>query len=141
MPRTFALKAKLQFTHALDIDAAVGKNCPNRADDVRLVQFLLAVWQAHEKDTAKLLKTLNGTKPISVDGVCGPNTLANIKAFEEFHKPAVNSDGRIDPLFSSPQSNKMFLLNTILFFAGGLSGGVPATRVPFPPSLIPHLYR
>jgi len=141
MPRAFGLRIQLQFTYVLDIDAAVGKNCPNRKDDVYLVQYLLAVWQAHERNTTKLLPLLRGTKPMVADGICGSNTLAVIKSFEDFHQPTVNTDGRIDPFVGKAQ--KMFLLNQLLFFAGGLRGGVPQTRIPipFPAHLVGQLFR
>ena len=76
-----------------------------------------------------------------VDGTFGKNSIAVLEVFENFHQPTVKKDGRVDPLFTSLGAKKMFLLNQILFFAGGLRGGVPETRVPFPQSLINHLYR
>lgn len=141
MARSFGLKAKLQFTYILDIEAAVGKNSPNRRDDVLLVQYLLAVWLAHEKDLAKLTPLLASTPLLKVDGICGDKTKGVINTFEIFHQPFVNRDGRIDPAFQNNNSRKMFLLNQILFFAGGLRGGVPETRIPFPPELRNPLYR
>ena len=119
----------------------MGKNAPNRRDDVTLVQYLLAVWMAHEKDLAKLTPLLLVTPPMQVDGSFGDITRKGIEAFEIFHQPVVNRDGRIDPTFQTVATRKMFLLNQILFFAGGLRGGVPQTRIPFPASIRPLLYR
>lgn len=141
MPRSYGLKAQLQFTYILDIDAPVGRNCPNRPDDVRLVQYLLAVWQSWEPDTARLLPMLKGTRPMVVDGICGPNTLAVLGTYEQFYKAQVKADGRVDPAFSSPNAGKVFHLNTLLYFAGGLRGGVPRLHIRFPPELVPQLFR
>jgi hypothetical protein len=141
MPRSYGLRAQLEFTYILDIDAAVGRHCPNRADDVRLVQYLLAVWQSWEPDTARLLPLLKGTQAMVVDGICGNNTLAVLNTYEQFYKSQVKADGRVDPAFSSPNASKMFHLNSILYLAGGLRGGVPRTRIPFPPQLVYQLFR
>ncbi len=131
----------MQPSHDLDIEAPVGKNTPNRRDDVTLVQYMLAVWMAHEKTIAKLAPRLANTLVMTIDGVCGEKTNKVIDTFEVFHQPSVNRDGRIDPAFQTISTRKMFLLNQILFFAGGLPGGIPQTRIPFPPSLAPLLYR
>lgn len=140
MARAYGLKAKLQFTYILDIDHSVGKTAPNRRDDVMLVQYLLSVWMAHEKDP-KFGKMLAGVPVLKIDGIYGPKTQAVIDFFEAFHQPTVNRDGRIDPASQTINTRKQFLLNQILFFAGGLRGGVPETRIPFPAALLPALYR
>jgi hypothetical protein len=140
MARAYGLRAKLQFTYVLDVDGSVGKNGANRHDDVMLVQYMLSVWMAHEKDP-KLgpMLVANNVPVLKVDGICGDKTKAVIDFFELFHQPFLNRDGRIDPM--TPASKKQFLLNQILFFAGGLRGGVPETRIPFPDALRPLLYR
>jgi hypothetical protein len=148
MARTFGLRAKLPnfVTFIHDIDAPVGKNAPNHREDVLLVQYLISIWMAHEKDIQKLLPIIKATPELKIDGICGEKTKANIRAFEIFHQPQVNLDGRIDPAFQTNRTNKMFLLNQIFFFAGGLRGGSPdfedaKFRIPFPRELINPLYR
>jgi hypothetical protein len=141
MARSFGLRAKLDFVYVLDVDSPVGKNCPNHREDVLLVQYLLAVWLAHEKDIAKLAPLLAGTPPMVVDGRYGPNTAIAITTFETFHSDTIAHDGQFHPINQTIRTRKMFLLNLILFFAGGLRGGVPETRIPFPKELIHPLYR
>lgn len=117
-----------------------------RSEDVLLVQYLISIWMAHEKDIPKLLPIIQSTPELKIDGICGEKTKANIRAFETFHQPLVNLDGRIDPAFQTNKTNKMFLLNEIFFLAGGLRGGSPEfinakLRIPFPRELIKPLYR
>lgn len=146
MARSFGLRAKLNFiTYIHDIEAPVGRNAPNRRDDVLLVQYLIAVWMAHEKDTQKLLPIILVTPDMKIDGICGEKTHANIKAFETFHHPAVKIDGIITPVFRTNDNNKMFLLNQLFAFAGGLKSDPTINqaqlRVPFPRELLDSLYR
>lgn len=141
MARCFALRAKgISITHMFDIDAAVGTNGVNRREDVLLVQYLLAVWMATEKNLAKLVPLLATTPELKIDGVFGDKTKGVIKTFEIFHQPFVNLDGRIDPNLGD-RSRKLFLLNQILFFAGGLRGGIPELVIPFPRELVQPLFR
>ncbi|HRH43437.1 MAG TPA: hypothetical protein PKY82_17535 [Pyrinomonadaceae bacterium] len=145
MARSFGLRAKLDFTYILDIEASVGKNAPNHRDDVLLVQFLISVWMAHEKDIQKLAPILQVTPELKIDGRCGEKTNANIRAFETFHQPTVILDGRIDPTNQTFKTNKMFLLNNIFFLAGGLRSDPileqAKLRIPFPRELMKSLYR
>lgn len=141
MARCFSLKAKgISMTHAFDIDAPVGTNGANRREDVLLIQYLLAVWMATEKNLPKLTPLLALTPELKIDGIFGNKTKGVINTFEVFHQPVVNRDGRIDPLASV--SRKLFILNQILFFAGGLRDrGIPELVIPFPAALVAPLYR
>lgn len=146
MARSFGLRPKLNFiTYIHDIEAPVGKNAPNRRDDVLLVQYLIAIWMAHEKDIQKLLPIIQVTPDMKIDGICGEITNANIKAFETFHHPSVKIDGIITPVFRVNGNNKMFLLNQIFAFAGGLKSdpiiNQAQLRIPFPRELLDSLYR
>lgn len=141
MARCFSLKTKgISMTHLFDIDGAVGTGGRNSREDVMLVQYLLAVWMATEKNLGKLVPLLAITPELKVDGIFGNKTKGVINTFEVFHEPAVNRDGRIDPLTGT--SRKLFILNQILFFAGGLRDrGIPELVIPFPAALVPPLYR
>ncbi len=146
MARAFGLKAELDFRYILDIEASVGKNAPNHRDDVLLVQYLLAVWLAHEKDLPRLIPLLATTPILKIDGICGDKTKGVINTFEVFHQPnGVTNDGRIDPSFQTSRTSKMFLLNQIFFFAGGLRGDPffreAQLRAHFPDELRKSLYR
>lgn len=73
---------------------AVGKNCPNLRDDVKLVQYLLK--SIYDKYPPQYRP--NGT--MTVDGVCGAITLNWILKFQldanESKPGKVNMDGRVD---------------------------------------------
>jgi peptidoglycan hydrolase-like protein with peptidoglycan-binding domain len=79
-----------------DVDDAVGRGCPNRRDDVYLVQFLINVlWD--KKDTHGLLVGAAGKPAPRVDGICGAETIAAIRKFQEYYGASV-VDGRVDPV-------------------------------------------
>ncbi|MPZ55755.1 MAG: hypothetical protein GEU91_04500 [Rhizobiales bacterium] len=143
MARTFALRVELQFGYIFNTDLPVGNGAANQREDVFLVQYLLAVWMAHEKDP-RILPIVAAAPVVKPDGICGDKTKGAIKAFESAF-PQVNTDGRVDPFnalgTTSGKTMKLFLLNQILFFAGGLRGGVPKTRIDFPPALRQPLFR
>jgi len=66
-------------------DDAVGPGCPNRRDDVLLVQFMLGMLAAvnsrfefGDVDFAPIGFPRN----LKIDGICGPHTIASIKSFQ-----------------------------------------------------------
>jgi len=66
-------------------DEAVGPACPNRRDDVLLVQFMLGTmaamnsrFQRGDVDFAPI----GFSRTLKMDGVCGPHTVASIKSFQ-----------------------------------------------------------
>lgn len=71
---------------------AVGKNCPNRNDDVKLVQYLLQLFYSNSGFTPP-------KGMMRVDGICGPVTKNWITRFQldvkSFGSPIL-VDGRID---------------------------------------------
>lgn len=73
---------------------AVGKNCPNMSDDVKLVQYLLKIYYEQASPDCRP----NGT--MTVDGVCGPITRNWILKFQfdcsADYPGEVLVDGRID---------------------------------------------
>jgi hypothetical protein len=88
---------------AYTVDQAVGQGCPNRRDDVLLVQFFLKV--AMEDATGSPGYRPPGEKPITVDGTCGRQTVAYIKFFQEEgnrRNPGIptTTDQRVDPVLS-----------------------------------------
>jgi hypothetical protein len=142
MARAFGLKVVVGggMAYMLDIDASVGANAVNRRDDVLLAQYLLAVWMAYNKDPLQM-PIIIAAPVVACDGICGPKTKGAIKSFEQAF-PQVSADGKIDPWnIPMARASKIFTLNTLLFFAGGLRGGVPSLRVEFPKELLRPLYR
>ncbi|MBA3446236.1 MAG: hypothetical protein H0T56_01265 [Pseudaminobacter sp.] len=80
------------------VDAAVGRGCPNRKDDVYLVQFLLnALWGKTSDGTV-----IGGDGPApAIDGICGARTVNAILVFQKWYwrvTPGGFTDGRVEPL-------------------------------------------
>jgi hypothetical protein len=83
-------------------DQAVGNGCPNRRDDVLLVQFFLKVLS--EGQSQRNL-TPDGFGPINIDGLWGPTSQAYLNFFLEVNSAAnpgspLTQDGRVDPVVS-----------------------------------------
>jgi peptidoglycan hydrolase-like protein with peptidoglycan-binding domain len=79
-----------------DVDAAVGTGCPNRREDVYLVQFLISViWG--KKDMHGDVVGAAGKPAPRVDGICGPETITAIRQFQEYYGVTL-VDGRVDPV-------------------------------------------
>ncbi len=65
--------------------AAVGRGAINRTDDVRIVQALLNQHLSSPQ------------RPLAVDGVVGPRTIAAIEEFQRRVVKIHHPDGRFDP--------------------------------------------
>jgi hypothetical protein len=88
-------KGKSEALFALVTDQAVGLGCPNKRDDVLLVQFFLAafssdplikngrVFSYEDKKGRPYNYSLANRRPLVVDGVCGNETVAYIKHFQQ----------------------------------------------------------
>jgi hypothetical protein len=78
-----------------NVTMAVGPGCPNRRDDVMLVQYLL-----NEVFTAPGRSDFNDFgNAIAVDGLCGPITNGAIRKFQNMlRRKGINiaTDGRVD---------------------------------------------
>ncbi len=77
---------------------AVGKQCPNVRNDVKLVQYLLIAFYDKALASSSVYTRPNGT--MSVDGVCGPVTNNWILKFQldvnKRHPGTVAADNRAD---------------------------------------------
>ncbi len=82
----------LRYRFFYNVVHAVGHQCPNMRDDVKLVQYLLKAFYENAPDTSKP----NGI--MAVDGLCGPTNRGGINRFEmDMTGPGqVAFDGRID---------------------------------------------
>jgi hypothetical protein len=70
------------------VDKAVGAGCPNLRDDVALVQFLLrAVLEDGESFQVP------AGAPLSIDGICGPQTILYIKSWQQQERQLDMKDG------------------------------------------------
>jgi hypothetical protein len=77
-----------------NIDAAVGKGCPNRREDVYLVQFMMnIIWDKKDPQTGEVVGAAVA-RP-NVDGVCGSQTINAIRRLQEYYG-ATWVDGRVD---------------------------------------------
>ncbi len=89
---------KLLYT----VDQAVGAGGGNRRDDVLLVQLFLRVQT--EPGGSEAPYQPPGRRPLAIDGVCGDDTLAYIRFYQEEARrrfpQAAAPDGRVDPMRS-----------------------------------------
>ena len=98
------------------VDQAVGLGGGNRRDDVLLVQLFLRVLMEPGGSEAPYVPP--GRRPLAIDGVCGDDTLAYIRFYQEeaqrrFPQAPV-PDGRVDPMRSGSViasiSHKVYML-------------------------------
>jgi hypothetical protein len=87
---------KLVYT----IDQAVGNGCPNRRDDVLLVQFFLKV-VSEGPQTSQY--TPAGRGPMNADGTWGPTSQAYLNQYIAANSALnpgapLTQDGRVDPV-------------------------------------------
>jgi hypothetical protein len=77
---------------------AVGKQCPNVRDDVKLVQYLLMSFYERALPVSAIYTKPKGD--MKVDGICGPVTLNWILKFQldvnQRHPGTVAADNRVD---------------------------------------------
>jgi hypothetical protein len=113
MPRVLFIKGSTApgVKVAYTVDQAVGTGCPNRREDVLLVQHLLRIaWR--DAGASKGFRPPGETEPLKTDGMFGPKTAKFIKFFqEEAIRRGANcaTDQRVDSAVSGTSS-------------GGLSG-------------------
>lgn len=72
----------------ITITASVGQGGMNKANDVFNIQYGL-----------DQVAPIDGgpTPPLKIDGICGPKTIAAIRAFQQKHFGWAGCDGRVDP--------------------------------------------
>lgn len=131
------------------VDQAVGTGCPNKRDDVLLVQFFLKV---KSEGPQKSEFTPAGREPLKTDGVWGPASqaylnhflavsLAKVKAFP------LKQDGRVDPVvggrFTGPKTGHVFTIIALNSAYGNVRGSAAlkdiTTDSVFPQELRPSL--
>ena len=84
-----------------NVDAAVGANCPNKRDDVLLVQHFLITINNNPNAFSPPIPTIP-LKPNQIflpDGVAGPITIRAIEHFQQVGQSRGNNisvDGRVD---------------------------------------------
>jgi hypothetical protein len=99
------------------VDAAVGPGCPNRRDDVLLVQHLLRIaWRP--AGTSPGFRPPGESEPLKTDGIFGSTTAKFISFFQEEavrRRAIVKQDGRVDPVVAgSATSGRSHTFYTIL---------------------------
>src|SRR3712207_5364224 len=75
------------------VDHAVGAGRPNRRDDVLLIQFLLKSIAKRKDSVSGESYTPPGAQPLSIDGICGRQTVAYIKHFQGVISRVPNAGG------------------------------------------------
>ena len=103
MAQVFQIKGRdPTVTIAYCVSAAVGPGCPNRRDDVLLVQHLLRLaWRTTPSSAG--FRPPGESEPLKVDGMFGTKTGKFISYFQEeaLRRGArVKQDGRVDPVVS-----------------------------------------
>jgi hypothetical protein len=81
-----------------NVTNAVGRQCPNVSDDVKLVQYLLIAFYDKALASSNVYTRPSGS--LTVDGACGPITLNWIMKFQldvnKRHPGTVAADNRVD---------------------------------------------
>lgn len=108
MARVYQVKGSVAaVTVAYTNSAAVGPGCPNRREDVLLVQHLLRVaWEPAGASPG--FRPPGETDPLKADGFFGTKTAKFISFFQEeaVRRGAnVKKDGRVDPVASGSSSS------------------------------------
>lgn len=103
MARVFLVSSKdKSIPTVFVVDQAVGSGCPNKRDDVLLVQHLLRVaWE--DAPNSKGFRPPTDKEPLKADGAYGPTTQRFITFFQEEAKRRganVLRDHRVDPVAS-----------------------------------------
>ena len=98
MARVYITSSVLKILYT--IDQAVGAGCPNKRDDVLLVQFFLKV---NAEGPQKTQYTPPSKGPITCDGIWGPNSQAYLDQYISANSAAnpvapLTQDGRVDPV-------------------------------------------
>lgn len=150
MARLFLLsKPGSQVKVFYGIDQAVGRGCPNKRDDVALVQFFLRA----VLEDGKEYKVPPGS-PLTIDGVCGSQTIEYIKAWQG--QESVLGEGNMKPLqdgqvspalhrsaFGSISHTRYTIvaLNTIYAFVDGVNKHANIALDPrCPVNLLPSIF-
>ena len=92
-----------------NVDHAVGKNCPNGKNDVKLIQYLLKTF--YDKAVSYGLTKPSGN--MVVDGLCGPTTMAWITRFQMDYSKQHPGDILLDSRFDRIRNKD---------FVGSISG-------------------
>jgi hypothetical protein len=117
MARAQITKGDLEGNLSMNLDQGVGRNRPNKRDDVLFVQWLLEANRL--RDTGRTgygsERWTNDGLEIKRDGFCGQKTLLAIASFQKFQTESGISrsvqDGAIDPVKSSGYSHLQPLVN------------------------------
>jgi hypothetical protein len=110
------------------IEQSVGKGCPNQTDDVALVQFFL---RAVMEDDNKSYQIPAGG-PLSIDGICGPQTIQHIRSWQEQENKLADPvnrpplDGQISPplsrSFAGTRSHTRYAIISFNLIYAGING-------------------
>ena len=110
MPRVYHIRNTVPGVKvAYTIDQAVGSGCPNRREDVMLVQHLLRIaWK--NVGASQGFRPAGETEPLKADGIYGTKTAKFIKHFQEEANrrgASVATDQRVDPVLSGTSSGSI----------------------------------
>jgi len=103
-----------------NVDAAVGPGCPNKRDDVLLVQYFMVTINNNPNAFSPVVPPLP-LKPNEIlrpDGIAGPITFRAIKHFQDVSKSRGNeiaNDGRVDKARGSGRAATLRTTFTIIF--------------------------
>jgi hypothetical protein len=147
MARVYLIDSSFKLCYT--VDHAVGTACPNKRDDVLLVQFFLKV---NAEGPQKAKYTPPGKPPITCDGNWGPTSQAYLNKYIAENSAAnptspLTKDGRVDPVVGGkPTGSISGNTYTILALNASFKNvrGVPAmlditTDPKFPSDLRPSI--
>jgi len=103
MARVFIVE-RSDTKHIYTVEQSVGLGCPNVRDDVLLVQFFLRRAMDDSPESKGIIPP--GERPISIDGISGPQTFRYIKHYQDEDNRrnpgrGVARDGRVDSVGKS----------------------------------------
>ncbi len=97
-----------------NIHQSVGWGCPNRPDDVMLVQFLLKRVMHNQVEYYRLPE-LPTKKDLAVDGIFGPQTYKWIRFYQSMMPNFFHQDGKVDAVDGTrKKSTKQHRVYTII---------------------------
>ena len=94
-----AAPATANIGHFYNVDLAVGLNCPNKREDVMLVQLMMRVLADNRARSASV--ACWDSPPVRIDGIGDQLMIARIYTYQLGNSASLTINGRVDPAKST----------------------------------------